>query len=143
MKLLSMPHLMSEKEQKLSLLSEMIALIQADHLVKEEEYNFIYAIAQRMNVPKRELDALFETGHAKYIPPTPESERILQFHRLVLLMNIDQQQHPNEIKRLKEFGLRMGLSPFAMDRVLDTMENYPNRVVPPEILVDIFKTYYN
>ncbi|QLE02294.1 TerB family tellurite resistance protein [Galbibacter sp. BG1] len=134
---------MSEKEQKLSLLSEMIALIQADHVVNEQEYNFIYAIAKHMSVPKEDLDALFNSKTAKYIPPTPESERILQFHRLVLLMNIDEQQHPNEIKRLKEFGLRMGLSPFAMDRVLQTMDNYPNRVVPPEILVNIFKTYYN
>ncbi|MDG3583580.1 MULTISPECIES: TerB family tellurite resistance protein [Galbibacter] len=134
---------MSEKEQKLSLLSEMIALIQADHSINDREYDFIYAIAKHMNIAKEDLDALFEKNHAPYIPPTPESERILQFHRLVLLMNIDKDQHSKEVQKLKEFGLRMGLSPFAMDRVLKVMENYPDRVVPPEILVAIFKTYYN
>ncbi|EIJ37228.1 hypothetical protein [Galbibacter orientalis] len=134
---------MSEKEQKLSLLSEMIALIQADHTVNEQEYNFIYTIAKHMEVEKDDLDALFKTKNTRYIPPSPESERILQFHRLVLLMNIDKENHPNEIQRLKEFGIRMGLSPFAIDRVLGVMDNYPNRVVPPKVLVDIFKTYYN
>ncbi|MCF8715068.1 TerB family tellurite resistance protein [Joostella atrarenae] len=134
---------MSEKEQKLSLLSEMIALVEADHLVTEREYNFIYTIAKHMDVEKEELDALFVSNKAKYIPPSPESERILQFHRLVLLMNIDKEKHPNEIQRLKEFGVRMGLSPFAIDRVLQIVDNYPNGIVPPDVLISIFKTYYN
>ncbi|MCX2679227.1 TerB family tellurite resistance protein [Galbibacter sp. EGI 63066] len=134
---------MSDKRKKLSLLSEMIDMIEADHIVNEREYDFIYAIAKLMHIEKEELDALFEAKKPQYVPPTPESERILQFHRLVLLMNIDKEQHPNEIRRLKEFGLRMGLSPFAMDRVLEIMDDYPNRVVPPDVLIDIFKTYYN
>ena len=134
---------MNDKKEKLSLLSEMIAFVRSDHDVNQREYDFIDAIARHMDIRKEELDILFNDENTPYVPPKPESERILQFHRLVLLMNIDEVQHPKEIQTLKEFGLRMGLSPFAIERVLQIMNSFPNGVVPPEILVDIFKTYYN
>ncbi|MEL4307643.1 TerB family tellurite resistance protein [Joostella sp. CR20] len=134
---------MNEKNQKLSLLAEMIALVNADKVVHEQEYAFIKTIATHLGVSETELETLFNNTSTPYVPPVPESQRILQFHRLVLLMNIDQENHPEEIQRLKEFGLRMGLSPFATNQVLKVMNNYPNKVIPPEVLIDIFKTHYN
>ena len=133
---------MNNRDEVLSLLSEMISLVRADHEVNQREYNFIYAIALQFGIEKEELDVLFEKD-VKYTPPKPESERILQFHRLVLLMNVDEVQHPEEINKLREFGVRMGLSPFAIDRVLKIMNNFEDRIVPPDVLIDIFKTYYN
>lgn len=133
---------MNSREEVLSLLSEMITLVRSDHEVNQKEYNFIFAIALQFGIEKDELDILFEK-EVKYSPPKPESERILQFHRLVLLMNVDEVQHPEEINKLREFGVRMGLSPFAIDRVLKIMNNFEDRIVPPHVLIDIFKTYYN
>jgi uncharacterized tellurite resistance protein B-like protein len=133
---------MNNKDEVLSLLSEMITLVRSDHEVNQKEYNFIYAIALQFGIDKEELDELFNKN-VKYSPPKPESERILQFHRLVLLMNVDEVQHPEEINKLKEFGVRMGLSPFAIDRVLKIMNNFEDKIVPPNVLIDIFKTYYN
>ena len=133
---------MNNRDEVLSLLSEMISLVRADHEVNQREYNFICAIALQFGIEKEELDVLFEKD-VKYTPPKPESERILQFHRLVLLMNVDEVQHPEEINKLREFGVRMGLSPFAIDRVLKIMNNFEDRIVPPNVLIDIFKTYYN
>ena len=133
---------MDNKDEVLSLLSEMITFVRSDHEVNQKEYNFIYAIALQFGIDKEELDELFNKN-VKYSPPKPESERILQFHRLVLLMNVDEVQHPEEINKLKEFGVRMGLSPFAIDRVLKIMNNFEDNIVPPNVLIDIFKTYYN
>ena len=133
---------MNNRDEVLSLLSEMIAFVRVDHDVNQKEYNFIYAIALQFNIEKEELDSLFDK-QVKYSPPKPEGERILQFHRLVLLMNVDEIQHPEEMNKLREFGVRMGLSPFAIDRVLKIMNNFENKIVPPEVLIDIFKTYYN
>ena len=133
---------MYNKDEVLSLLSEMITFVRSDHEVNQKEYNFIYAIALQFGIDKEELDELFNKN-VKYSPPKPESERILQFHRLVLLMNVDEVQHPEEINKLREFGVRMGLSPFAIDRVLKIMNNFEDKIVPPNVLIDIFKTYYN
>ena len=122
----------------------MITFVKSDHQIDQKEYNFIYAIASQLGIPKEELNSLFDEGtYIKYNPPKNEVERILQFHRLALLMNVDQEQHPEEIAKLYEFGVRMGLSPFAIGRVLKIMNNYEDKIVPPKVLIDIFKTYYN
>lgn len=72
-----------------------------------------------------------------------EAERILQFQRLVLAMNVDEDQHPEEEKFIKEIGLKMGLSPFAINIVLKVMHEYEDKIVPPQVLIDIFKVHYN
>lgn len=130
------------KSEKLSLLSEMIAFAESDGEIKEIEMNFLKAIANQLGVDEVTFDQLLE-NKAIYIPLKPEAERILQFHRLVLLMNVDTDIHQEEIKAVYEFGLKMGLSANAIKQVLEAMHQYPNKVVPPEILIDIFKRQYN
>ena len=100
------------------------------------------AVANQIDISKDEFDRLFQDP-APHKPISPESERIVQFHRLVLLMNIDQEIRKEELIRLHEFGLRMGLNPNAIDKVLQVMGDYENNVVPPDVLLGIFKTYYN
>ena len=78
---------MNNRDEVLSLISEMIAFVKADHEINQKEYNFIYAIALQFGIDKEELDSLF-VKKIKYNPPKPEADRILQFHRLVLLMNV-------------------------------------------------------
>lgn len=133
---------MYTKEEKLSLLSEMIEFAQADHKIKEEEYDFILNVASQLNITKKEVDGLKEQKTTRKYS-TSEAQRILQFHRLVLLMNIDQETSAVEIKKIKEFGVRMGLRSEAIDNVLSEMNNYPNKVVPPNKLIEIFSKFYN
>ena len=77
------------------------------------------------------------------IIPERLSARLIQFHRLLLLMNIDQRQHFSEIKKLHEIGLKMGLPPSAIDEVLMVMREYPKNAIPPKKLIDIFKNHFN
>ncbi len=133
---------MSTYEEKLSILSEMITFAKVDNVVKEPEYQFLWSVASQLGIAQDVFDALFEQQSEHLIPKT-EAERILQFHRLVLLMNVDQVQEEVEVRRLHEMGLGMGLPPSAIDQVLSVMHKYPNNVVPPEVLIDIFKAYYN
>ena len=72
-----------------------------------------------------------------------EAERIVQFHRLLLLMNVDQEQHEKEINTLHNLGLKMGLPPAGIAQVLKVMDTYPDKIVPPQVLIDIFKAHYN
>ena len=71
------------------------------------------------------------------------SERIVQFHRLVLLMNLSDEIDNKKWVKIHNFGLRMGLSQESINRVLDLMESFPNKIVPADVLIDIFKVQYN
>jgi len=133
---------MSTYREKLSILSEMIAFAKVDDVVKAPEYNFLLNVSRQLGIDREVFDKLFEEESEHLVLKT-EGERILQFHRLVLLMNVDQVQEEEEIRRLHDMGLNMGLPPSAIDQVLSVMHEYPNNVVPPEVLIAIFKAHYN
>ncbi|WP_276390214.1 TerB family tellurite resistance protein [Eudoraea chungangensis] len=133
---------MNSLEEKLSILSEMIAFAKADEDLNDSEYNFLFSVATNLGVNKKTFDSLFKAKAQKIIPKT-QAERILQFHRLLLLMNVDNNQRLVEISKLHNIGLGMGLPPSAIEQVLSVMHQYPDKIVPPEVLIDIFKAHYN
>lgn len=129
-------------KEKLSMLTELIKLARCDHKVREQEYQFLQTIARSLHVSQEEFDSLFE-NYIEFTPPESEFERILQYHRLVLLMNVDGETSDSELDFIRDIGIRIGLSTNATNRVLDEMNNYPNQVIPPEKLIEIFKAQYN
>ncbi len=133
---------MSSHKEKLSILSEMISFAKVNNTIKQAEYDFLFNVAQQLEVSKKEFDSLFNTK-VEHIIPKSQAERLVQFHRLVLLMNVDGDNDLEEIKRLHDIGLVMGLPPSAIGQVLSIMHKYPNRIVPPEVIIEIFKAHYN
>jgi len=133
---------MSTYKEKLSILSEMIAFARVDDVVKEPEYNFLLGVASKLEIEKSVFDDLFE-NESEHIIPKTQADRIVQFHRLLLLMNVDNEQLEYEVERLHNVGLSMGLPPSAISQVLEVMHKYPHKIVPPEVLINIFKSYYN
>ncbi|MFD0991225.1 TerB family tellurite resistance protein [Mariniflexile jejuense] len=135
---------MINRVEKLSLLSEMIAFAKYDKDIKNIEYNFLLGVAKQLEISREDFDYLIEHP-INYIHLKSHSERIVQFHRLVLLMNIENQGDNNSkgVIKLYNFGLRMGLSHESITKVLYLMESFPNKIVPPDVLIDIFKTQYN
>jgi uncharacterized tellurite resistance protein B-like protein len=129
----------SEKHQ---ILSDMIRLAMADDKIDQAEYNFISAIAARLGVTQEEVEDLFKSPLESGVFKT-ELERITQFHRLVLLMNVDQETHVAEVDTLRNYGLKMGIRPEAIEQVLNEMGNYENKVIPNERLIEIFSRFYN
>jgi len=120
----------------------MIAFAKVDKTVKEPEYGFLLGVAKQLGVDRETFDSLFEKN-IEHIMPKSQAERILHFHRLVLLMNVDEEQHQVEVSRLHNIGLGMGLPPSAIEQVLSIMHQYPNKIVPPNVLIEIFKAHYN
>ena len=119
----------------------MIAFAKADHVISDPEFYFLQTVADQLGVNQHDFESLFETEVKKIMPKT-QAERILQFHRLVLLMNVDE-QHELEVAKLHDIGLGMGLPPSAIEQVLEIMHQYPNKIVPPDVLIKIFKAHYN
>lgn len=134
---------MINRIEKLSLLSEMIAFAKVENnALKPIEYSFLLAIAKQLEISREDFDYLIEHP-VSYVHLKSHSERIVQFHRLVLLMNIDNNKSQKEIIKLHNFGLRMGLSHESINKVLYLMESFPNKIVPPDVLIDIFKVQAN
>ena len=78
---------MINRVEKLSLLSEMIAFAMEDDNIKSIEYNFLLGVAKQLDISQEDFDYLFEHP-VTYVHLKSHSERIVQFHRLVLLMNL-------------------------------------------------------
>ena len=133
---------MINRVEKLSLLSEMIAFAQIDANIKSIEYKFLLGVAKQLEISQEDFDYLFKHP-VTYVHLKSHSERIVQFHRLVLLMNLDQNISDKDLIKLHNFGLRMGLSHESINKVLDVMESFPNKIVPPDFLIEIFKVQYN
>lgn len=132
----------SEKNERRSLIAELIKMAKADNEIRDMEFQFLLTLSAQMGIDKEEFKSLFEQ-YIEFNPPKLEFERIIQFQRLVLIMNIDAQANEDEIKYIKDLGMRMGLHPMATNEVLKVMNDFPNRIVPPEKLIAIFKTFHN
>ena len=120
----------------------MIALAKADNVLHEREYEFILAVAERLGLSKTEVDHLLESPLALNVPKT-ELQRITQFHRLVLLMNVDQETHFVEVDAIRNYGLRLGIRSEAIEQILGEMGDHENKLMPADRLVEIFKRFYN
>lgn len=133
---------MDNKAERLQLLSDLIDLARVDKELKDIEEDFLTTIAKRLSLtPEDYIEASNSNRPGNY--PQGEVERIIQFHRLVLLMNVDRETGEEELNFLKQVALRMGLNPMSVQKVLKVMNDYPNKVVPPEVLLAIFKENFN
>lgn len=133
---------MHTHEEKLGLLSDLIAIAQADHHISDEEYNFIMALAKRFEIDKETVHNLFHNPIPSK-PITTEIGRITHFHKLILMMNVDMKTKDSEVIALRNFGLRLGIRMEVIDQVIQRMDKYENKLIPTEELVKIFQAYYN
>ncbi len=133
---------MSNRVEKLSLLSEMIAFAKEDDTLKPIEFNFLLGVSKQLNISREDFDYLISNPIGGIILKS-YSERIVQFHRLVLLAHLDSSKNPAEEAKLFNYGLKMGLNHDSILRVLYLMDGFPDRIVPAAVLIDIFRTQYN
>ena len=129
-------------KEKLSILSELIKLARIDKELRDEEFNFLFAISKMLGVDKIEFEKLF-SEYIEYTPPASETNRILQFYRMVLLINADLNVSSEELSFVKSAGLRLGLHTDAIESVLSEMKNYEKGIIPEERLIEIFKAHLN
>ena len=117
-------------------------MVVADGKINPTEVEFIQKLAKRMDISDREVIDLFENPEPSPIAFS-EVEKITHFYKLILMMNIDNETHIDEVVALKNFGLKMGIRPGVADQILYKMETYEDKVLPAGELLKIFKVYYN
>jgi uncharacterized tellurite resistance protein B-like protein len=133
---------MNTYEEKKSLLLEMIAFSAVDGHLHKKEYEFLFLIANELNIEKGGFNDLFHQELPK-LPLKTELQRILQFYRLALLMHSDGVVHLKESVAIKEIAIRMGLNPEASKRVLKKMDKSPKTTISSDVLMSIFKEERN
>ncbi|MEN2400915.1 excinuclease ABC subunit B [Flavobacterium sp. MC2016-06] len=133
---------MNTKEEKRSLLLEMIAFSTVDGQLHKREYDFLWIVAQELSIDKSTFLDLF---HQENPPQVLKSEfqRIQQFYRLALLMHCDGILHEKEAKAIQQIAIEMGLYPGAVKRVLDLMKKAPNAIIDPNLLLRVFQEQHN
>jgi uncharacterized tellurite resistance protein B-like protein len=133
---------MNTYEQKISLLSEMIEFAKVDGELHQREMEFLALVAQELSIDKPVFTDLFRQQSDIRVIKS-EAQRIHQFYRLALLMHVDGKLHQNENIAIRQLGINMGLSPGAMNRVLDLMKASPTGMIEPEAIVNAFKEQQN
>jgi len=133
---------MNTYEEKKSLLLEMIAFSTVDGNLHKKEYEFLFLIANELNIEKGGFNDLFHQELPK-LPLKSELQRIQQFYRLALLMHSDGVLHTKESVAIREISIRMGLNPEATKRVLKKMEKSPKTIISSDVLMSIFKEERN
>jgi len=133
---------MNSYEEKISLLSEMIAFALVDGELHDREYDFLLMVSQELQIDKELFLNLFRRRN-EFSVIKDEFHRILHFYRLALLMHCDGFLHEHERIAINEIGINMGLNPNAMKRVLHLMEQSPDQIVDAEILLGAFQEQLN
>lgn len=128
--------------EKLSLIGDMIELSKVDGTLHDREYEFIKMVAEELKVRDEDFDELFKIPNELLVFKS-EFKRIEHFYRLALLSHCDNHHHEREHEFMYQLGLKLGLNPFAVKRVLHEMEQSPTRMVEPDLLLWIFKEQHN
>ena len=129
-------------EEKLGLLKQLILVANADGKIKEAEYQLLLGLAAHMEVSQEEFQQVFASGVEIELPKN-DADRILQFHRMILMLNVDTDPSPAEIDMVRKMGIMLGLNPQAIELVFEEMKTHPNNLIPPDRMVQIFTKYMN
>ena len=129
-------------EEKLGLMKQLILIANADGKIQGIEYEMLLGLAENLGLNKTEFEQVFQTG-IQVKMPVQLGDRILQFHRMVLLMNVDEVASEKEKEMIRAMGTMLGLNQQAVELVLSEMSFYPNNLIPPDRMVQIFTKYLN
>ena len=129
-------------EEKLGIMAQLIRMAQSDGGLREEEYEFLHQMAQRLEVEPMDVEKLF-TSVKDYPSPQDEIQRIELFITLVEMINADNEVTSDEITLLREMGMFLGLRMQAVDQTIKAFDIYPNAKVPSEVIKSYFVLHFN
>jgi hypothetical protein len=133
---------MNTYEEKKSLLLEMIAFSTVDGHLHKRQYEFLFRIANELNIEKGGFNDLFHQEWPN-LPIKTDFQRVQQFYRLAVLMHTEGTLHIKESATIKEIAIRMGLNPEVSKRILKKIEKSPKTIISSDVLMRICKEERN
>jgi uncharacterized membrane protein YebE (DUF533 family) len=129
-------------KEKLAVISQMIQLSKVDGVFHEKERQFVELMATEYNIKTADLNELM-LEKPQDIVFHSNFQRIEHFYKMALLMHSDKSKTDEELVYIKNLGLKLGLSPFAVQSVMDQMQNSESNMLSGEQLLNMFKSHEN
>ena len=126
--------------QKISHLKALYHLACADNVLSKAELTYIRAVAKRLGINPKELDK-FESQEPDLDLPTTEFKTQVLFHRLVILIMIDNEVTEREKHYCANLGIKMGLHPNAVNEIIDYVSIRGAMDAHPDEIIAIFRKY--
>ncbi len=128
--------------QKLSILHSLLTMINVDNIESSTELDFIYHLGAKLGVKKSDVDGLVDRS-LEFFPPKAEHQRIVLFYTFLLVMKLDGVLSIKERKVCEDIGFKLGLNPFAVQNLIESMLSNPEKKVPAIDVINFFKLYHN
>ena len=130
------------KEQKLSLLRQLVNMAKADKIFKFVEFKYLADIAEVLGISARQLDEIIDND---VMAPLPEKnlDRVRQLYRLSIMMMVDHIISKEEMILLKDYALQLGLTAEGVDEMIKKMHENKGGMLLDEDLLNIFSLESN
>lgn len=129
---------MDTYEEKRNLLLDLIAFASVDGQLNKKGYDFLFLIANELNLEKGCFIDLLNQELPKS-SDTSELNRIQLFYRLCLLFQNEGILHKQETNMIFQIAISMGLNTDATKHILKKMKNAPNSIIPTDVLLRIYQ----
>jgi hypothetical protein len=126
-------------QQKISHLKVLYHLACADNVYSRAEAVFIRNVANRLGVNEAELET-FDGSEPELELPDREYKVYALFHRLVIVIMVDNQVTEEEKHYCFNLGIKMGLHPNAISEIIDLVVDGEIGAAPSEVM-DVFRKY--
>lgn len=133
---------MDNHNQKLSHLRALYHLAHADNELTKVEATYIRIVAEHLGVAIHELET-FDGSEPELDLPGREFKLYPLFHRLAIIIMIDNEIHKDERHYCFNLGVKMGLHPNAIGEIIDYIGKHGAMNTMPEEIMKIFKKYLN
>ena len=131
---------MDSHQQKISHLRALYHLACADKVLTDVEGEYIKNVAERLGIPLEELSKL-DPYEPTLELPNREYKNYILFHRLALIVMIDNTLSERERQYCFNLGIKMGLHPNAVGEIIDYIASQGTIDSKSSEVMAIFKRY--
>jgi hypothetical protein len=131
---------MDSQQQKISHLRALYHLACADKVLTDVEGEYIKNVAERLGIPLEELSKL-DPYEPTLELPNREYKNYILFHRLALIVMIDNVLSERERQYCFNLGIKMGLHPNAVGEIIDYIAAQGTIDSKSSEVMAIFKRY--
>ncbi|HEX6226389.1 MAG TPA: hypothetical protein VFZ52_18345 [Chryseolinea sp.] len=129
-----------DQQQKVSHLRALYHLACADKIFTDVEALYIKNVAEHMGIPLDQLSSLDPYEPSLELPDREYKNYVL-FHRLALIVMIDNALNERERHYCFNLGIKMGLHPNAIGEIIDYIESAGTSDSKASEVMAIFKKY--
>lgn len=134
---------MDNHQQKISHLEALYHLAAADGILSKVEGIYIKNVAERLGVSLDDLMNFDPKIEPTLELPDREYKIYALFHRLAIIIMIDNVIDEREKHYCFTMGIKMGLHPNAVGEIIDHVVARGSMNVTPAEVMDIFRKYLN